>query len=194
MNKIAAFPLDLVLLPNELVALHLYEERYLQLVEDYQNGSPFIIVYKDADKITNYGSLVKIDQLAERFPDGTMDIIIKGINGVIIDKFYEVMEGDKLYPFVEGNVIYRNGDISPKVKDAFKICLDKMGKSIASKKEEKMDLFYIAHRIGLDNSHKKEMMLLKDNKEMNAYLYHQIKFIKCCFDQEEKLKSKFHLN
>jgi len=191
MSKIAAFPLELVLLPNEQQALHLFEGRYRQLYEHHKNGEPFVIVYQSSGKLSAYGSLVKIDQTAEIYPDGTIDVIIKGIAAFAIHNFEE--KGKKtLYPIVKGEKILPDGKADQTLKSIFNTYLSKMCKKPPINKE--FDLFYIAQRLNLDNIQKKKLMLMIENQKMNRYLLNQIKLVSSCLEQEEKLKQKFHLN
>lgn len=191
MSKLAAFPLELVLLPNEQQALHLFEERYRQLYEHHKNGEAFVIVYQCAGKRSAYGSLVKIEKTAELYPDGTIDVIIKGLAAFAIHNF-EDNEENTLYPLVDGEKIELNGKVNQTLRDAFNSYLSKMCKKAPINKE--VDLFYIAQRLNLDTLHKRELILSMENPEMNRYLFNQIKLVSCCLEQEEKLKQKFHLN
>lgn len=74
------FPLDLVLLPGAPLPLHIFEERYKQMIgECLQNHREFGIVRAHDDKIENIGCTAEILKVVKRHPDGRMDILTVGV-------------------------------------------------------------------------------------------------------------------
>ncbi|HRD38981.1 MAG TPA: LON peptidase substrate-binding domain-containing protein, partial [Bacteroidia bacterium] len=58
---IPMFPLNMVVLPGETVKLHIYEERYKQLINDcLENEAHFGIPFSVNGKIKTHGVEVKI--------------------------------------------------------------------------------------------------------------------------------------
>ena len=79
MDEIGLFPLGLVLLPTETVPLHIFEERYHDLIgECLELNTPFGVVYADEDGLRQVGTLAAITEVTERFPDGRMNIDVQG--------------------------------------------------------------------------------------------------------------------
>ncbi len=79
MDEIGLFPLGLVLLPTESVPLHIFEQRYHDLIgECLEAGTPFGIVYADEDGLRQVGTLAAITEVTERFPDGRLNIVVQG--------------------------------------------------------------------------------------------------------------------
>ena len=79
MDEIGLFPLGLVLLPGERVPLHIFEPRYQELVgESLERGAPFGVVYADGDGLRQVGTLATIREVAERFDDGRLNVIVEG--------------------------------------------------------------------------------------------------------------------
>jgi Lon protease-like protein len=73
------FPLQLVALPGNPLALHIFEPRYRQLVGDAAvTGAEFGIVLAKDGGIVNAGCTVSVENITERYPDGTFDIIARG--------------------------------------------------------------------------------------------------------------------
>lgn len=73
------FPLDLVLLPHTNLPLHIFEPRYKAMIGDcLQNGWEFgMLAVKDQD-VAAIGCTASITKVLERFPDGSMNIIVRG--------------------------------------------------------------------------------------------------------------------
>jgi Lon protease-like protein len=73
------FPLGLVALPGELVPLHIFEERYKQMMgECLESGREFGIVWMSDDGLRDIGCACEIDRVLERMDDGRMNILTRG--------------------------------------------------------------------------------------------------------------------
>jgi Lon protease-like protein len=78
-ERFPLFPLGLVLLPEEVVPLHIFEERYKQMIgECLAEDSEFGIVWLSDDGLKEIGCTAKIAQLLERMEDGRMNILVRG--------------------------------------------------------------------------------------------------------------------
>ena len=78
-ERFPLFPLGLVLLPQELVPLHIFEERYKQMIgECLESDSEFGIVWLSDDGLRDVGCAARITHVAERFEDGRMNIVVEG--------------------------------------------------------------------------------------------------------------------
>ncbi|PWU03016.1 MAG: ATP-dependent protease La domain-containing protein [Terriglobia bacterium] len=73
------FPLQVVVFPGTPLPLHIFEERYKELVSNaMRDNSEFGIVLAREDGIVNAGCTVVVEKLTEMYPDGRMDIITRG--------------------------------------------------------------------------------------------------------------------
>ena len=73
------FPLDIVLLPGELVPLHIFEERYRRMVaECRRTGGPFGIVLHREAAMASTGCAATIVAVLDEFPDGRLNIVVRG--------------------------------------------------------------------------------------------------------------------
>jgi Lon protease-like protein len=78
-NEIGLFPLPLVLLPTEHVPLHIFEERYQELIgECLDEEKEFGLVYADDDGIRDIGTHAAVVEVLTRFEDGRMNIMVEG--------------------------------------------------------------------------------------------------------------------
>ena len=79
MSELGLFPLGIVLLPSEEVPLHIFEERYQELIGECLAGeSEFGLVYADDDGIREVGTRAAVTEVLERFDDGRMNIVVEG--------------------------------------------------------------------------------------------------------------------
>ena|SRR5918992_4827564 len=78
-ERFPLFPLGLVLLPREVVPLHIFEERYKTMIgECLDEQSEFGIVWISDEGLKDVGCTAEITQLLERMEDGRMNILVQG--------------------------------------------------------------------------------------------------------------------
>ena len=79
MAEIGLFPLGIVLLPTELVPLHIFEDRYKELIgESLELGAEFGLVYADEDGVREIGTRARVTEVLEELDDGRLNIAIEG--------------------------------------------------------------------------------------------------------------------
>ena len=79
MVEIGLFPLGIVLLPTELVPLHIFEDRYKELIgECLELDREFGLVYADEDGIRDTGTRARVTEVLERLDDGRLNIAVEG--------------------------------------------------------------------------------------------------------------------
>jgi Lon protease-like protein len=73
------FPLGLVALPNELIPLHIFEERFKTMMNDcLRDERPFGIVWLSDDGLRDIGCACEIERVLERMEDGRMNLLVRG--------------------------------------------------------------------------------------------------------------------
>jgi len=78
-EEIGLFPLELVLLPTERIPLHIFEDRYKELLgECIQTSSEFGLVYADEDGVREVGTRARVARVLTEFPDGRLDVLVEG--------------------------------------------------------------------------------------------------------------------
>lgn len=79
MEEIGLFPLGIVLLPSELVPLHIFEPRYRELVgECLDEEREFGLVLADDDGLREIGTKAAVVEVVDRFPDGRLNVVVEG--------------------------------------------------------------------------------------------------------------------
>lgn len=74
------FPLEVVLFPDMLLPLHIFEERYKQMIgECLQNKSAFGVLYVHDERVEEIGCTAEIRQVVRRYSDGRMDLVAVGL-------------------------------------------------------------------------------------------------------------------
>jgi Lon protease-like protein len=94
-ERFPLFPLGLVLLPGEKLPLHIFEERYKQMIgECLDEEREFGILWLADDALKDVGCGARITRVLERFEDGRMNIVVEGTTPFRLDRRI----GDLAYP------------------------------------------------------------------------------------------------
>ena len=89
-KRIPLFPLGVVLLPEMLLPLHIFEERYkLMISECIEEDKSFGIVLFDGESIHSVGCMARITDVTHRYDDGRMDIVTEGRERYVIREIIE---------------------------------------------------------------------------------------------------------
>jgi Lon protease-like protein len=79
LERYPLFPLGLVLIPHELVPLHIFEDRYkLMIGECIERESEFGVVWLSDDGLKEIGCSARVTRVLERFDDGRMNVLVEG--------------------------------------------------------------------------------------------------------------------
>jgi Lon protease-like protein len=79
LERFPLFPLGLVLLPGEVVPLHIFEERYtLMIGECLENDAEFGILWLSDDGLKEVGCTARVTRVLEEMEDGQMNILVEG--------------------------------------------------------------------------------------------------------------------
>ena len=79
MMELGLFPLGIVLLPTEQVPLHIFEERYKELIaECLADEQEFGLLFADAEGVREIGTRASVIEVLARLEDGRMNVVIEG--------------------------------------------------------------------------------------------------------------------
>lgn len=79
MSEIGLFPLDAVLLPGERVPLHIFEERYKELIgECLEKSQEFGLLLAEEAELRTIGTAASVIEVLNRYDDGRMDVVVEG--------------------------------------------------------------------------------------------------------------------
>jgi ATP-dependent Lon protease len=106
------FPLHVVVFPRTLLPLHIFEERYKEMIgEAIREQSEIGIVLAKDEGIFNAGCTVVVDKVLKTHPDGRMDILTRGV------RRFEIVMLDQEKSYLRGEVAYFDDDESGPVSD-----------------------------------------------------------------------------
>jgi len=198
-NFVPIFPLSLVVYPGEHLNLHIFEPRYKQLINECrQSGKLFGIPAVIDDKMQDYGTLVRIDEVSKEYDNGELDIKTKG------ETVFRVLEvireiPDKLYSGAIVNYpvnqemgsaeVMRN--IVNTVRELYKLL--KVEKDF-KKSDEELNSYDVAHHVGFSLQEEYELLGLMHERQRQEYLKRHLTKVIPLVAEMEGLKKKIKLN
>ena len=95
------FPLELVLLPGAPLPLHIFEDRYKEMLGDaVRNKTEFGVVQSAEQGIVNIGCSATVEKVVNEYPDGRMDLIALG------RRRFEVHHLDQSKEYLQADVTF----------------------------------------------------------------------------------------
>lgn len=178
-NLIPFFPLNIVVFPGEQLNLHIFEERYKQLISDCLKqrntfGIPSII----NGRLSGYGTEMSLLKVVRTYENGEMDIHTKGIRPFRLLSFEEQWD-DKLYGAgtIEPLEYFMNEDKAIKLRltDLMQEFYDLSEAEPWIDLEEEYSSFDIAHKVGLTIEEELEMFRIKVERDRQIFLIEHLK-------------------
>jgi Lon protease-like protein len=114
------FPLGIVLLPGEVLPLHIFEPRYRELVARCVAGpEPFCVVHADDDGLREIGCLAVGLEVVERFDDGRLSIVVTGGEPIQIQRV-----DDETHPYLAADGVTIEDDSEAATTDDVQQAID----------------------------------------------------------------------
>jgi hypothetical protein len=105
LRLIPLFPLQVVVFPRTPLPLHIFEERYKEMVGNaIREESEFGMVLANNDGIVNAGCTVSVEKVLKRYPDGKMDILTRG------RRRFEIVALNEEKDYLQGEVTFFDDD------------------------------------------------------------------------------------
>jgi Lon protease-like protein len=99
------FPLRVVLFPRTQIPLHIFEERYKEMIgEAIRNKTEFGIVLAAEKGIVGTGCTAIVEQVTQTYPDGRMDVLVVGV------RRFEIVDLNTEKAYLRGSVDYFNDE------------------------------------------------------------------------------------
>jgi ATP-dependent Lon protease len=168
-TRIPLFPLEVVLFPEEVLPLHIFEPRYKELVRDCRAAQQaFGVVLVAGENLVEVACTAEITEITKTYPNGELDIVTVGRR---IFRILEVIEERSYY---EAAVEFLEEGPAPKQvpttallqlferchQAAFQTRPDRAALSRASSIS-----YHIAGALPLDLAYKQKLLEMRDEEE-----------------------------
>ena len=209
-NFIPIFPLGIVVYPGEDLNLHIFEPRYIQLINEcYAAKKPFGIPAVLNNKMQEYGSIAEVTEIVNGYEIGEMPARLGHSGGDIRtsgDKVFRILEiikevPEKLYSGAIVSYPDNNEKGAPEMMRKLMASIRELHLLLKVDKDFKkedadMKCYDVAHHIGLSLEEEYELLNLLDERHRQEYMkQHLTKVIPMLAGMEqlkEKVKSNGH--
>ena len=168
--ELPIFELPLVLLPGELLPLHIFEERYKRMIARcLDEEEPFGIVFRDEEGgARRIGCEARVTEVTERFDDGRLNIVVTGERPFKVLDRYEAAgyPAGEVAP-VEAPVLEESeSDVASSAREAFAELVRRVGgEPPAAAELEAFDSYGLAARVELPAETKQRLLELRSEHE-----------------------------
>ncbi len=166
------FPLQSVFFPGETVPLHIFEERYKQLINDCRNEALTFGIPVYIDNSIAFGTEVQLVEVVNTYEGGEMDVVCVARQVFRVLSFENQLEG-KLYAGGEVEFLDMTNDadeaLRKEVLDEVENLYNLMEVPFTKTSPKQFNSYSLAHKMGL--SFEQEYRLLQIPKETDRLLF-----------------------
>ncbi len=170
--KLPLFPLQTVFFPGETVPLHIFEERYKQLIRDCRQEAITFGIPVFIDNTIAYGTEVQLAEVVTTYENGEMDVVCVARQVFKILSFENQMDG-KLYAGGEVEFLDSENDTDEELKlevlQKVESLYELMDVPFTKIPEKQFNSYTLAHKMGL--SLEQEYQLLQISSETERLLF-----------------------
>jgi len=196
-NLLPLFPLNVVVFPEEPLNLHIFEPRYIELINDVLASENVIGMPAYINHTLEYGTTLRVAEVSNIYDDGRMDIKTIGCDVFKVIKFYNPTYG-KLY--AAGKVEFLEDIDNPDLtlKEKLRSMLQQLFNKLELNKEVRIrddfKSYDVAHLAGLSFNAKYEMLKVNNERGRQEYLLAHLNKILPVMDDIEETRARISMN
>lgn len=193
------FPLQLVVFPKERLNLHVFEPRYLQMMNEVEkNNTTFGIPAYIDKEVKKIGTELRLLKIVKRYENGRMDIKTEGVRTFEIKEFFNVAP-DKLYAaaHVELQEDYSTPDLmlNQKILDLIGRLYDYLNiKKEVPDSATGFTTFDMGHHVGFSLEQEYQMLTLQTELERQNFMYRHLENLLPVVKEMEELRRRVQMN
>jgi Lon protease-like protein len=198
--ELPIFELPVVILPGELLPLHIFEERYKRMIGHcLETAEPFGIVFRDDEGTAHrIGCTARVTEVLERFDDGRMNIVVTGEQPFRVLERFDVAE----YPAGEIEPIDREdepGDLDPEAADMARQAFTDLVKRVAGEQPDDLDIeaedaYGIAARVELPVETKQALLEQRAESERMRMLGNALRALVAAVARSGEIAERAKMN
>ncbi|WP_375325034.1 LON peptidase substrate-binding domain-containing protein [Flagellimonas sp. GZD32] len=195
--KLPLFPLQSVFYPGETVPLHIFEERYKQLINDCRKEAMTFGIPVFINNKISYGTEVQLVEVVNTYDSGEMDVVCVARQVFKVLSFEEFMDG-KLYAGGEIEFLDMENDaddnlrfeVIQKVEELYQI-MDVPFTKIAPKQ---FNSYTLAHKMGLSFQQEYELLLMPKETDRLNFIKSHLEATAQVLNEVNRTKSVIEMN
>lgn len=173
--KIALFPLDVVLFPETPLPLHIFEERYKEMVGAcLADELEFGVVRAQREGLAIAGCTAAVTRVLRRYPDGRLDILCEG------KRRFEIEQLDDSRSFLQAEVDFFDDEPLDSSREERAACvalhLEVLALAGIGRETYALDLdqclsFQLASELPADLGFKQRLLVSRSDRDRTAMLH-----------------------
>ena len=198
MEALPLFPLEIVLYPDEVLPLHIFEDRYREMIARAERtDTPFGVVLQTEGTLREMGCMAKVSKITETFEDGSYNIIATGQERFRITRTHHThawLSAD-VEPVLDRAQGAEPMLIERLIAQHIKL-LELAGRTPSpSMYEDRERLsFFVAHNAGLTLEQKQDVLEIRSESMRVEYLIAHLKRFIPAVEQAEHVRQKVRSN
>ena len=195
--KLPLFPLQSVFFPGETVPLHIFEERYKQLINDCREEAVTFGIPVFIDGTVHFGTEVQLVEVVNTYETGEMDVVCIARQVFKVLTFDNEMEGKQ---YAGGIVEFLDSDndadtdfrkmIFEKIKELY----DLMTVQFPPTPFDKFNSYAFAHKMGLSFEQEYELLQLTNETERLKFIDSHLDNTIAVLKQIDRTKAVIEMN
>lgn len=199
-NLLPMFPLQIVVFPDEIVHLHIFEPRYRQLIlECDASGMTFGIPPFLDGNLMEIGTEIRLLSIDKTHEDGKMDIRVQGVGlfrkitfeDQAPGKLYGIGQVERIDPSKEKEDFLINSKIMDLVSELFRVA--HVEKEIPEDPHQ-FNTYLLSHHIGMTTDQEYELLALTEPDARQAYLVDYLEKVLPIARQMEQMRNRAKMN
>ncbi len=195
--KLPLFPLQSVFYPGETVPLHIFEERYKQLINDCRREAITFGIPVFINNAMAYGTEVQLVEVVNTYKNGEMDVVCVGRQVFKVLSFERQMEG-KLYSGGEVEFIDIENDAAEDLREEVlqkvEVLYDLMDVPFTKTSPKQFNSYALAHKMGLSFEQEYELLQIPKEKDRLLYIKEHLDSTTSLLSQVNRTKEVIEMN
>ncbi len=169
-DTLPLFPLGVVLFPEAELPLHIFEDRYKEMIEDVlREESEFGVVLASEKGMASIGCTAVIEMVLKKYPDGRMDILVRG------RRRFEIILLDEERNYLRASVAMLADEDSAEASDSVKqrvlsawvklMMMEHGGMVEAMPSDNRSDLSYVIAQAVPDVEFRQQILSMRSEKD-----------------------------
>jgi len=198
--ELPIFELPVVILPGELLPLHIFEERYQRMIGHcLESAEPFGVVFRDDEGTAHRtGCTARVTEVLERFDDGRMNIVVTGEQPFHVLERFEGAE----YPAGEVAPITpedESEEEDPEAADMARQAFAELVNRVAGEQPDELDIeaedsYGIASRVELPVETKQALLEQRSEPERMRMLGNALRALVAAVARSSEIAERAKLN
>jgi Lon protease-like protein len=198
--ELPIFELPIVILPGELLPLHIFEERYKRMIGHcLEAAEPFGIVFRDDEGTAHrIGCTARVTEVLEQFDDGRMNVVVTGEQPFRVLERFEEPE----YPAGEVEPIDVDDeadDEDPEASDMARQAFAELVKRVSGEPPDELELeaedsYGIAARVELPAETKQALLEQRSEPERMRMLGNALRALVTAVARSREIAERAKMN